>query len=106
VSPESDEAARLREDPGRREDLRGRLDRYLDVPLALASVLMVLLAVIELSGEVGGPWRWRLAALGWSLWGLFFVEYAVKFALAPVSAPTSGTTGSTSWSFWSRSCVS
>jgi voltage-gated potassium channel len=84
VSPERDEAARLRDDPGRREDLRGRLDRYLDVPLALASVLMVLLAVIELSGEVGGPWRWRLAALGWSLWGLFFVEFAVKFALAPV----------------------
>jgi len=45
---------------------------------------MVLLAVIELSGEVGGPWRWRLAALGWSLWGLFFVELAVKLALAPV----------------------
>ena len=84
MSPERDEAARLRDDPGRREDLRGRLDRYLDVPLALASVLMVLLAVIELSGEVGGPWRWRLTALGWSLWGLFFVEFAVKFVLAPV----------------------
>jgi len=81
---ESAEAARLRDDPDRREDLRERLDRYLDVPLALASVLMVLLAVIELSGEVGGPWRWRLAALGWSLWGLFFVEFVVKFALAPV----------------------
>jgi voltage-gated potassium channel len=84
VSPERAEAARLRDDPGRREDLRGRLDRYLDVPLALASVVMVLLAVIELSGEVGGAWRWRLAALGWSLWGLFFVEFVVKFALAPV----------------------
>jgi hypothetical protein len=46
VSLERDEAARLRDDPGRREDLRGRLDRYLDVPLALASVLMLLLAVI------------------------------------------------------------
>ncbi len=61
------EGGRLREDPGLREDLRRRLDRYLDVPLALASVLMVLLAVIELSGEVGGPWRGRLAVLGWSL---------------------------------------
>ncbi|MBA3951419.1 MAG: ion transporter [Rubrobacter sp.] len=74
----------LREDPGRREDLRERLDHYLDVPLALASVLMVLLAVVELGGEVGEPWRGRLATLGWSLWGLFFVEFAVKFALAPV----------------------
>jgi hypothetical protein len=35
VSPERDEAALLRDDPGRREDLRGRLDRYLNVPLAL-----------------------------------------------------------------------
>ncbi len=74
----------LRKDNVLREDLRERLDRYLDVPLALASVLMVLLAVIELSGEVAGPWRGRLATLGWSLWALFFVEFAVKFALAPV----------------------
>src|SRR3712207_6190517 len=84
MSPKGVEAGRLRENPGLREDLRGRLDRYLDVPLALASLLMVLIAVIELTGEVGGPWRGRLALLGWSLWGLFFVEFAVKFALAPV----------------------
>lgn len=84
MSPNRAEEDRLREDPGLREELRGRLDRYLDLPLALASVLMVLLAVLELSGEVGGPWRGRLAVLGWSLWGLFFVEFAVKFALAPV----------------------
>ena len=25
----------------------------------------------------------RLAALSWALWGLFFVEFAAKFALAP-----------------------
>ncbi len=84
MSPKGVEAGRLRENPGLREDLRGRLDRYLDVPLALASLLMVLIAVIELTGEVGGPWRGRLALLGWSLWGLFFVEFAVKFVLAPV----------------------
>ncbi len=64
--------------------MRGRLDRYLDVPLALASVVMVLVAVLELSGEVAGPWRGRLVLLGWSLWALFFVEFAAKFALAPV----------------------
>lgn len=74
----------LREAPRLREELRERLDRYLDVPLALASVLLVLLAVIELSGDVGEPWRGRLAILGWALWALFFVEFVVKFALAPV----------------------
>lgn len=72
------------EDRPWREELRERLDRYLDVPLALASVVMVLVAVLELSGEVAGPWRGRLVLLGWSLWALFFVEFAAKFALAPV----------------------
>lgn len=74
----------MQDDPTLREDLRERLDRYLDLPLALASVVLVLLAIIELSGEVSAPWRGRIAALGWSLWALFFIEFAVKFALAPV----------------------
>jgi voltage-gated potassium channel len=78
------EPKRLRDDPSAREELRERLDRYLDVPLALASLALVLIAVIELTGEVSGPWAARLAALGWALWSLFFVEFAVKFALAPV----------------------
>src|ERR671917_72704 len=80
----NEEAKRLRDDPPAREELLGRLDRYLDVPLALASLALVLIAVIELTGEVSGPWEARLATLGWALWGLFFVEFAVKFALAPV----------------------
>jgi voltage-gated potassium channel len=75
---------RLRDDPSAREELREKLDRYLDVPLALASLALVLLAVIELSGEARGPWEARLATLGWVLWGLFFVEFAAKLALAPV----------------------
>src|SRR5918999_4740085 len=80
----SEETKRLRDDPSAREELRKKLDRYLDVPLALASLALVLVAVIELTGEVSGPWEARLAALGWALWGLFFVEFAAKFALAPV----------------------
>jgi voltage-gated potassium channel len=80
----SEETKRLRDDPSAREELRERLDRYLDVPLALASLALVLLAVIELTGEVSGPWEGRLATLGWALWGLFFVEFVAKFALAPV----------------------
>ena len=75
---------RLRDDPAAREELLGRLDRYLDVPLALASLALVLIAIIELTGEVSGPWEGRLVTLGWVLWGLFFVEFAAKFALAPV----------------------
>jgi voltage-gated potassium channel len=89
----NEEAKRLRDDPSAREELRERLDRYLDVPLALASLALVLLAVIELTGEVSGPWEGRLATLGWVLWGLFFVEFAAKFALAPINATTCASTG-------------
>ena len=67
-----------------REELREKLDRYLDLPLALASVVVVLLIIIQLSGEVSERWQGRLEALSWGLWGLFFLEFVVKFALAPV----------------------
>ncbi len=82
ATPE-DQPRKLRDAPELRESLRERLDRYLDLPLALASVLMVLIAVIEIGGDVEQPWDARLAVLGWALWGLFFAEFAAKFALAP-----------------------
>lgn len=66
-----------------REELRERLDRYTDVPLALAALALLLLALIEVGGEVGEPWRGRLAVLGWALWAMFFTEFAAKFVLAP-----------------------
>ena len=53
------------------------------MPRALAPLALVLLAIIELTGEVSGPWQSRLATLGWALWVLFFIEFAVKFTLAP-----------------------
>ena len=84
VNGEGDKPGRLRDDDLTREELRQRLDRYLDLPLALASVVVVLLVIIQLTGEVGEPWRGRLEALSWCLWGMFFFEFAAKFALAPV----------------------
>lgn len=74
---------KLRNDPERREDLRERLDRYLDLPLSLASLALVLIAIIQLGGEVQPPWDGRMEVLGWALWGLFFAEFAAKFVLAP-----------------------
>jgi voltage-gated potassium channel len=84
MTQEGEEPRRFREDYAAREELREKLDRYLDVPLALASVVVVLLIIIQLSGEVSEPWQGRLEALSWGLWGLFFVEFLLKFALAPV----------------------
>ena len=83
ASPE-DRPRRFRDDHELRESLRERLDRYLDLPLALASILLVLIALIELGGEAEEPWRGWLAVSGWVLWSLFFVEFMVKFALAPL----------------------
>jgi len=79
-----DYGLRLREDRVAREELREKLDRYLDLPLALASVVVVLLIIIQLSGEVSGPWQRRLEVLSWGLWSLFLLEFLIKFALAPV----------------------
>lgn len=74
---------KLRDDPTRREILREKLDRYLDLPLALASVVVVLLVIIQLTGEVNEPWRGRMEVLSWALWSLFFLDFVAKFALAP-----------------------
>ncbi|MGB3634403.1 MAG: ion transporter, partial [Rubrobacteraceae bacterium] len=74
---------KLRDDPTRREILRDKLDRYLDLPLALASVVVVLLVIIQLTGEVNEPWRSRMEILSWVIWSLFFLEFVAKFALAP-----------------------
>lgn len=79
-----DDTGKLRENPTKREELRKKLDRYLDLPLAIASLVVVLLVVIQLTGEVAEPWSGRLEALSWGLWGLFFLEFVMKFALAPV----------------------
>lgn len=78
------DGTKIRDNPTAREELREKLDRYLDLPLALASVVVVLLVIIQLTGEVVEPWSGRLEVLSWGLWSLFFLEFLVKFALAPV----------------------
>lgn len=82
----SDDAgeARGRPPPERREELREAIDRYADIPLAIASIVLVLLTVIELTGDLQPPWSRYVAIMVWVLWGLFVVEFVVKFALAPV----------------------
>ena len=47
VAPKDERPRRFRDAPELRENLRERLDRYLDLPLALAAILLVLIAVID-----------------------------------------------------------
>ena len=84
VGEQRDKSKRLRDDYTTREALREKLERYLDLPLALASVVVVLLVLIQLGGDLREPWRGRIEILSWILWGLFFLEFVAKFALAPV----------------------
>ena len=51
------ESGKLRDDPTTREELRDKLDRYLDLPLSIASLVVVLLVIIQLTGEVNEPWN-------------------------------------------------
>ena len=83
MTHKGEELRQLWEDRTAREELRDKLDHYLDLPLALASVVVVLLVIIQLTGEVSPPWGRRLEVLSWALWSLFFLEFVVKFALAP-----------------------
>ena len=50
-----DRSQNLLDDPARRNYIRQRLKRYLDLSLALASILLILIAVMELGGELGEP---------------------------------------------------
>jgi|SRR5215210_2097127 len=89
---------KLRNAPKAREDLRERLDRYLDLPLALASILLVLIAIMELTGEVSEPWRGRagkvIKALGTKRFLLFLL------AISLTTAGCRGTPGPLCGRFW------
>lgn len=80
--PPQEALSALRNDPERRETLRQRLSRYLDVPMALVSILMGVLGVLQLSGRAN-HWQSTLIAVQLLLWALFAVEFAIKLGLPP-----------------------
>ena len=85
------DAQRLRHDPARRERLDARVHRYLNAPVALASILFVLVAFIQLNntGGIAVPWHrrfWRHGPPGiifWGTWAFLILEYLAKLMLAP-----------------------
>lgn len=71
----------LRADPKRREQLEARIGKELDVPLALASVLLVLLVVLATTGRLS-PTGTRLAAIASTvLWLVFALEFFAQLLL-------------------------
>ncbi len=67
------------------------MHRYLNAPVALASLLFVLVAFIQLNnmGGIAVPWHrrfWRHGPpeiLFWGTWAFLVLEYLAKLALAP-----------------------
>ncbi len=100
------DAQRLRHDPARRASLDARVHCYLSVPVALAAILFVLVAVIQLNnaGGIAVPWHrrfWRHGPPGilfWGIWAFLVLEYLAKLALAPTREPTSAAIGGAPWS--------
>ena len=74
---------RLSDDARRREHLQRSLTRWLDLPLALASVLFVLLTVIQLTTALPAPRRAIVAAAETAIWAFFLLSFAAELALAP-----------------------
>jgi voltage-gated potassium channel len=72
----------------RREHLRHNVHHYLNLPVALAAILFVLIAFTHISGTGTVPWRrhfWHgpSVVLLWLIWAFFLGEFVAKFALAP-----------------------
>lgn len=74
---------RLKRNPEKRESLRQRISRYLDIPMSLISVLLVLIAILLLSGKTNATWTARLLVAQWILWALFALEFLIKLVLSP-----------------------
>ncbi|HEX7117898.1 MAG TPA: ion transporter [Longimicrobiales bacterium] len=73
---------RLRRDPARRRRLSARIDRVFDLPLSIAAILLLMLTMVELTGEVDPRWAPVLELVLYLLWALFVVEFLAKLLLA------------------------
>jgi voltage-gated potassium channel len=83
VSEAKEAVQRLKQNPERREQLRREVRDYLNLPVVLAALLIVLLAYPWLSGHPSRVWRGAPVAVLFTIWALLLLEFAVKFALAP-----------------------
>jgi voltage-gated potassium channel len=65
-----------------RNQLVNRINRQLDLPLALLSLVMLVLVLVDLLVEVPAGTRVWLERVNWALWSVFAIEYLVKLSVS------------------------
>jgi voltage-gated potassium channel len=71
-----------RHDPGRREELGQKLSNWLDPPLTLASVVLIVLTVIQLTTPLTRPRETILTAAQTAIWVFFAASFGVELGVA------------------------
>ena len=78
-----DAVQRLKNGPGRRDQLQRDVRDYLNLPVVLAAVLILLLAWPWITQHPGSAWHGGPLTVLFVIWALLLIEFAVKFTLAP-----------------------
>lgn len=66
-----------------RERLVNRINQALDLPMAILSMVMLALVVIDLTVVVAPETTVWLERANWLIWGVFALEFAFKLLVAP-----------------------
>lgn len=66
----------------KREQLREGLDRWFEVPLAVAAVALIGLLLVDLVHDPAPPWDQYIEWTGLVIWGLFVVEFGIRVMLS------------------------
>lgn len=66
-----------------RERLAESIAAWLDVPLTVAGVLLVLVIVADGVTPAGSGWKSVWLVAGWVLWALFALEFLLRVVIAP-----------------------
>lgn len=65
------------------ERLAESIAARLDVPFTVAGILFVLVIVADGVTPASSPWKDVWSTVGWMLWGLFVLEFALRLVIAP-----------------------
>ncbi len=66
-----------------RHQLQTRVRNWMEIPLAVLAIVMVVLLVIDLANLVSPAWEARVHNAETLIWAVFVVDFVIEFALAP-----------------------